>query len=642
MCHSRACLRTVPFLLAMSAAAFGQPRVRDVWHVYAADDANYGFLHTAVVKLPDGNFRYKVESRVLIDLFAVQKQELTSTTAYVVTPAYQPVSVKSVRRSASGETHTHGQVHDGTLRLTIEHGESKNTRTIDLSADLIPEVCLEDWLRELAPDRKAATIRLIQEEGWKVESQTLTRQSDEASGATWRVEPSGEIGVGTLAYDADGILREMRLDAPKVYLRRSTAEEAANIDYRVLDGRYLLTFPLDKDISAPDQLTELTVKLTWKNIPFERFELEDWRQRLVTRSEREGEYQAVLKIEPPRPLKSSNPFPFDDPKLARYLAETYFIKPKHAGIAAAARRAVADKKTALAAVRALSAWVHGHIEGALIAETLSGPEVLERKTGKCSEYSTLFASLARSVGIPTRIALGDRMVAGRWMGHMWNEAYVGEWIPVDASSNEVGHTFALLKFIHSDSVAGTQPLRWALTESLDIAVEDFKLRPSKLATKYRTGIAGRVYTNVQFACRLTAPHKDWTLEDKSKPGVATIRFKIPGRDDVQVHFVAFSLPPGTEPKTLTDARKNLFQGRYTDFEVLKDEACKLGGAKGHTLCFRRAPLGDERKPMRTTEVLWTRGSFGYLLNLIADEAAHDVCLPEFQKLLVSFEPLKSE
>ena len=45
--------------------------------------------------------------------------------------------------------------------------------------------------------------------------------------------------------------------------------------------------------------------------------------------------------------------------------------------------------------------------GTLIPETLSGPEVLQCRNGKCSEFSTLFASLARSLGIPTRIVLGD-------------------------------------------------------------------------------------------------------------------------------------------------------------------------------------------------------------------------------------------
>jgi len=44
--------------------------------------------------------------------------------------------------------------------------------------------------------------------------------------------------------------------------------------------------------------------------------------------------------------------------------------------------------------------------------------------------------------------------------------------------------------------------------------------------------------------------------------------------------------------------------------------------------------------MKTTEVVWARGSSGYLLNLIAEEAAHDKVVEDFYRLLRSFEALK--
>ena len=98
--------------------------------------------------------------------------------------------------------------------------------------------------------------------------------------------------------------------------------------------------------------------------------------------------------------------------------------------------------------------------GTLIAETLSGPEVLQTKQGKCSEHATLLASLTRSLGIPTRIVLGMRMLGGRWIGHMWNEVYVGRWITVDTTVDEVGDSMQLVKLVHSDTVLGTQSARW--------------------------------------------------------------------------------------------------------------------------------------------------------------------------------------
>jgi hypothetical protein len=129
---------------------------------------------------------------------------------------------------------------------------------------------------------------------------------------------------------------------------------------------------------------------------------------------------------------------------------------------------------------------------------LSGPKVLACRKGKCSEFATLFASLSRAAGIPTRIALGERMIPGQWGGLMWNEVYVGRWIPVDAGANEVGKSAVLVKLIDHETVEGTQPLRQALPASFEIAIKDYRSKPARLAGKFSTGIARRVYTNAEL------------------------------------------------------------------------------------------------------------------------------------------------
>ncbi len=220
---------------------------------------------------------------------------------------------------------------------------------------------------------------------------------------------------------------------------------------------------------------------------------------------------------------------------------------------------------------------------------------------------------------------------------MWNEVFVGRWIPVDAAANEVGESFALLKFIHSDTLDGTQPLRWQLVDSLNVSIADFKSRPSALTEKYTTGINGPVYTNTEYACRLTAPVETWAIENKSKPGVCMMRFVVPGADKVLIHFVVFALPSGVEPSVIVSPRLNMFQKTYEKFEVLRNEPMEIHGAKGHTLRFRRAARGDETGTMLTTEYIWVHNSAGYLLNLIAEESAHEMYGADFERLLESFE-----
>ena len=63
----------------------------------------------------------------------------------------------------------------------------------------------------------------------------------------------------------------------------------------------------------------------------------------------------------------------------------------------------------------------------------------DSKTGNCSEFHSFFISLARSVGIPARFAIGASIPSDRNDGgidgyHCWAEFYAdGKWWPVDIS-----------------------------------------------------------------------------------------------------------------------------------------------------------------------------------------------------------------
>ena len=59
-------------------------------------------------------------------------------------------------------------------------------------------------------------------------------------------------------------------------------------------------------------------------------------------------------------------------------------------------------------------------------------EVIKRKAGVCYDYASLFAGLARSQGIPTKLIMGYR--DGMEEYHAWNEVYInGEWRTVDVT-----------------------------------------------------------------------------------------------------------------------------------------------------------------------------------------------------------------
>ena len=65
----------------------------------------------------------------------------------------------------------------------------------------------------------------------------------------------------------------------------------------------------------------------------------------------------------------------------------------------------------------------------------SASDILNRRRGVCRDYATLFAALARSAGIPTRLCAGvvyaDMNGTPAFFYHAWDECYVGSWVAID-------------------------------------------------------------------------------------------------------------------------------------------------------------------------------------------------------------------
>ncbi len=107
---------------------------------------------------------------------------------------------------------------------------------------------------------------------------------------------------------------------------------------------------------------------------------------------------------------------------------------------------VEGSKTVLEAGMKIAKWVHENVEYDRAYDNLyenekgKASEVFETRKGVCDEFTSLFISMARSVGIPARyisgIAYSD-VYAGYGM-HAWAEFFAGTWIPVDLTFGELG------------------------------------------------------------------------------------------------------------------------------------------------------------------------------------------------------------
>jgi len=628
-------------VLIVYSNAMGTPRKRNVWHIYVSQDHRYGYQHTIVTELANGNFSYEIDSKILIDIFGEHKQQLSFHKEYTVTSTYEPISFSIEGEQGAGKVRAHGEVNDDKFVINFSRAGLEQKRILQLSPEITFDVCLNDLVNEHQKGiAKTITPTLISSEIFETIPCIVSCEESNDSWSSWSLKLDTHFMRGTILYQPDGTLLEAKYDIPKLKMILGTAKDANEINYLKLDNRDMLIFPINKDIKHPQRLKTLEVKLVWKGIPFEEFDFEDWRQEVMWKMQKNEIWETILEIKKPKIIRSRTAYPVKDKKYKPYLVETRYIKPNDPNICDVARKVTKGKKTALEAIEALSTWVFEYIEPVSIAETLSGPEVLKIKKGKCVEYSTLFASLARSIGIPTRIVLGEKMVLGRWVGHMWNEVYVGYWVPVDASTDNVGVSFSLLKLKHSNTLQGTQGLRWALTEDFDIYIEDFRIDPSLDVNDIEVGDEGLIYINKDFACRFKSPAKDWLINVESSSPNPLIRFIIPKeRDDVYIYLVAFKVPKVVSPKTLIDTRLKIYKNKNQDFELLKNEVYETSTVKGHTSMFRRASTKNASQKVLATEIVWKQGQFSYLMNFFAEESIYKKYERDFFKLVSSFEYL---
>lgn len=174
-------------------------------------------------------------------------------------------------------------------------------------------------------------------------------------------------------------------------------------------------------------------------------------------------------------------------------------------------------------VARLAIFVNRHMtyNEQLVGEEKDALWALRNAQGVCVEYSTLFAALARSIGIPVRYINGYVYSEkyGGWLGHAWAEAYVGEWVPVDPTWFEVGSLDAL----HIEAGKYREVTR---DPSLIATISD----PSAQIIWDTTGKSGAFANNI-FTQDIDsgAPDSDYQLklvETELAPGSTTLAYAV--------------------------------------------------------------------------------------------------------------------
>ena len=128
--------------------------------------------------------------------------------------------------------------------------------------------------------------------------------------------------------------------------------------------------------------------------------------------------------------------------LDAYLRAESFLESDAPEIQAEAQKAAAGAATPRLRAERLTRYVHAIIEKRPTVSLPSALEVLKTKVGDCNEHTALYVAMARSLGLPSRIAVGIVYLRGAFYYHAWPEVFVAEapgrglWLPVDPTLNQ--------------------------------------------------------------------------------------------------------------------------------------------------------------------------------------------------------------
>jgi len=615
------------FLCGLSGLA----QTSDYWLKMERKGTGYGYEHIKVTKLPDGNLKYNYNQHLKTDVAGLNPQDITQEGHYVVDKSLKPISLDVQINFLAKKSHLTGKCENNLLTLTKDDGEGQVLKQEILFQDVFFDISLPSLILKNV-DKKNFKLKIFDQTEVKVkEVQVRIIRVDKKE-----VEAAvSDLMTTRYRINRKGQIKEARYIEINSRSYLTNAADAQNIRYLNTADGYTLTVKSQKSFPNIYKVTQAQIQVRWKNIPFEEFSFVDNRQQVVKKTETGSDYEVILEMSrfDPRPREIA--IPVQDEKFSSYLAETDYIKPHDPSVRKQLAEIQGDEKNAFKLVEKILRWVSTNIKSDYIAETLTGPEVLQKKRGKCSEYTILFASLARAAGIPTRLALGELGSGNLWQGHMWDEVWLGEWMAVDASAGSFVSGPTHLKFIDSPTVMGTQKIRWKLTDNLSIEILDFKEEEARAGIK--TGIFGETYFNQNFSCKISAPDKTWTMEEKQDGSVTMLEMSSK-EDSANFALVFFVVPAGMNPKKILEGRLNAIRNMVKNFERLEESELEIAGQKAPSVVFKQSRKDQSIAVVQNC--LLIDGTNGYLFVFATPEDKFEKSRPQFQKVLASFEIIK--
>jgi len=280
---------------------------------------------------------------------------------------------------------------------------------------------------------------------------------DGTTTGAWLLEvDTGSQKLEALVADDGRRIRERELDGGLgMELRLEDRDTALHLGWPgdvgdSVDLIALSSIPVNKPLPGGGrEITDLRLKLTGpENLS---------RLLSAAHGERWDEKSKTLSLH--NSLSSSTQsytLPNGERALKPWLRSTTFVSADNPVIRRVSGEIIGDRLDSIEAARRLNHWVYQEIQKVPVAGFPESGEILRSRRGDCNEHTTLFTAMARSVGLPTRMAAGivyseSIFSDGAFYYHAWPEVWLGEqWLAIDPTFGQFPADATHVKLVEGD------------------------------------------------------------------------------------------------------------------------------------------------------------------------------------------------
>ncbi len=414
------------------------------WMNIMLNGKKVGYSYSAISE--NDNQGYSISNFLEFNTVLVGEQvKITTSSQAQVDSNFHYRSFNWQLRSGIYNTHVLGEINSGTAIIKMVESSDTNRFEIEIPIEIYPSQAVKYLLaRQGFKKGDQFVLPVFEPLAREVTDIIITHEGrgDITIDSTVHNLNKIKITYGDLPtfmwMDDNGIsFREEGLLG--LVLERTTVEEATTSEFDIndFDLADFYAVPVDRLISDPRSASRLLIEI--HGLPPQFFNADELDP--VTGDQPD---KMILEL-------SSDPQPRTEENISPFLENNALIQCTHPLINNQARELTDNIAGPLEKAGILVGWVYRELEKVPVANLASATEILKHKIGDCSEHTTLFTSLSRSLGIPTKINMGLVYIDGKFLYHAWPSVLVDDqWIAVDPTFGQVPADATHLPILEGD------------------------------------------------------------------------------------------------------------------------------------------------------------------------------------------------